>query len=99
MRQLVTTSVVSQDLSRSLNSLERLLFIVLAWSGRSEVSVSSSWYFEVSENGHVSAVYFISSIELFQLPNMPNAIQHALKFHTGILQNVRKFIKMSIVQN
>jgi len=41
-------------------------------SRRSEVSVSvSSRHFEASENGHVSAVSFISSMELFQHPNMP----------------------------
>jgi len=39
-------------------------------SSRPEVSVSSR-HLEVSENGHVSAVFFIS---LFQHPNMPKGV-------------------------
>jgi len=61
-------AVVSQDMSR-LETVSGHYFSK-SRSRRSEVSISSR-YLEVLENGHVSAVSFISPMELFQHLNMP----------------------------
>jgi len=66
---------------------------------RSEVSVSSR-HLEVLENGLVSAVFFISPMEHFTFSTQICRKQSKIIRNSNPkLQNVRKFIRIAIVQN